>query len=252
MPSNESPNPLPTLPAHPPLPAPWGLRDLVFGIVVAAAGILALNLIVLAASLATGGTLDKSGVVLAVFVAAQDLVIITAAAMFSLVRYRVGWDRLGLRAFNLPVGCALSAALLMVSYAVRICYGLIALAFGYRPALQDVLFRLDTAGIGFVLTLFAAAIVAPIAEEIFFRGFMYGGLRGRISVVGATLVSTLFFTALHFSIDQFIPIFVLGIFLAWLYEKTGSLYPGIIFHLANNAISLALFALLKALGRLPV
>lgn len=224
---------------------------MVFGILAAAAGVIALNLILLAGSAATAGALAKNGIVLTVFVAIQDSMIVGAALLFSIVRYRVGWDRLGLRTFNAPLGCGLSIALLMASYGVRICYGLVALAFGYRPALQDVLFRLDTQGIGFVLTLIAAAVVAPIAEEIFFRGFLYGGLRGRIGTLGAMLVSTLFFTALHLSLDQFIPIFVLGLFLAWLYEKTGSLYPGILLHLSNNAISLVLLAVAKTIGTLP-
>jgi uncharacterized protein len=242
---------LPTLPTTSPLPAPWGVRELLFGIFTAAAGILALNLVLLAAAATTGGAPAKNGAVLTVFVALQDLVIVAAAALFSIARYCVGWAQLGLRGFNVPLGCGLSAALLFASYVVRICYGLVALAFGYKPALQDVLLRLDTEGFGLVLTLIAAAVVAPIAEEIFFRGFLYGGLRGRIGAIGAMLVSTLFFTALHFSIDQFIPIFFLGLFLAWLYEKTGSLYPGILLHLSNNAISLVLLAIVKAAGGLP-
>ncbi len=242
---------MPTLPTEPPLAAPWKLRDLLFGIVAAAMGILALNLLLLAVSLAIGGALAKNGIVLAIFVATQDLLIVGAAALFSVVRYRVGWERLGLRAFSVPFGCGLSAALLIVSYTVRICYGLFALVLGYRPAMQDVLLRLDTEGIGLVLTLIAAAVVAPIAEEIFFRGFLYGGLRGRIGVIGAMLVSTVFFTALHFTLDQFIPIFFLGLFLAYLYEKTGSLYPGMFLHATNNAVSLVLLALVKAMGGLP-
>ncbi len=248
MQTNEPQIDMPSLPTTPPLPAPWGWREVILGIVVAAAGILALNLILVAINFAVGGGLAKNGNVLTVFVAIQDLIVVGAAALFSVVRYRVGWDRLGWRAFNTPIGCGLSAALLMASYAVRIVYGSIAFAFGYHPALQDVLTRLGTTGIGFILTLIAAAVIAPIAEETFFRGFMYGGLRGRIGTVGAMLVSTLFFTALHLSIDQFIPIFFLGLFLAWLYEKTGSLYPGIILHASNNAISLVLLAIAKAMG----
>ena len=237
--------------ATPPLPASWGWHDLVLGIAAAGAGVIALNLIVAAGSAVTGGALVKNGIVLTIFVAVQDMLIVAAAAVFSIVRYRVGWDRLGFRAFDVAFGCGLSLTLLLVSYAVRICYGIIAAGLGYRPALQDVLSRLDTQGIGFILTLIAAAVVAPIAEETFFRGFVYGGLRGRIGTLGAMLISTLFFTALHFTLDQFIPIFALGIFLAWLYERTGSLYPGILLHASNNAISLILLAAARATGVLP-
>ncbi len=251
MQTNEPQLDMPSIPTTPPLSAPWGVRDLIFAILAAAAGILVLNVLLTVVNHLVGGTLVKNGVVLVVFVAIQDLIIVGAAVLFSVVRYRVGWDRLGLRAFNAPIGCGLAAALLIGSYAIRFCYAAAALLLGYHPALQDVLFRLDTEGIGLLLTFIAAAVIAPIAEETFFRGFMYGGLRGRIGAVGAMLVSTLFFTALHFSIDQFIPIFFLGLFLAWLYEKTGSLYPGILLHATNNGISLLLLAILKASGALP-
>ncbi|MCL4393335.1 MAG: CPBP family intramembrane metalloprotease [Chloroflexi bacterium] len=230
---------------------PWGLRDLLFGSLAAAVGVIALNLILLATGLVTLRSITRNGDTLALFVALQDLTVVGAAALFSLVRYHAGWETLGLRSFDRPLGCGLSVRLLAASYGVRICYGMVALAFGYQPALQDVLSQLDTQGIGFVLTLVAAAVIAPIAEELFFRGFLYGGLRKRVGVPAAMAVSTLLFTALHFTLDQFIPIFVLGLFLAWLYEKSGSLFPGIMLHSANNAISLILFALLKAMGGLP-
>jgi membrane protease YdiL (CAAX protease family) len=234
-----------------PLTAPWGWRDLAFGIAAGGAGLIVLNLILLALGAAAGGTVVKNGIVLTIFVAVQDSMIVGAAALFSIVRYRVGWDRLGFRGFNVALGCGLSIALLIFSYGVRICYGIVATGLGYRPALQDVLSRLDTQGFGFVLTLIAAAVIAPIAEETFFRGFVYGGLRGRIGSLGAMLVSTLFFTALHFTLDQFIPIFALGLTLAWLYERTGSLYPGMLLHASNNAISLVLLAFARATGILP-
>jgi len=73
-------------------------------------------------------------------------------------------------------------------------------------------------------------------------------LRARWGATGAMLISTLFFTALHFSIDAFIPILVLGLFLAWLYEKTGSLIPGIILHAANNGVAVIALFIVQALG----
>jgi membrane protease YdiL (CAAX protease family) len=194
---------------------------------------------------------EKNGLALIVFVALQDAVIVGAAILFSLVRYRVGGEMLGLKKFSAALGCWMSASLLIASYFIRLLYSVIAMAFGYRPSVQDVLNRLDTQGVAFWASFLAVAVIAPFAEEIVFRGFIYGGLRARFGVAVATISSTLFFTALHFSIEQFIPIFVLGLFLAWLYEKTGSLYPGIILHATNNAIALLLLAALRASGALP-
>jgi membrane protease YdiL (CAAX protease family) len=77
-------------------------------------------------------------------------------------------------------------------------------------------------------------------------------MRGRIGMGGALVGSALFFTALHFTLDQFIPIFILGLFLAWLYEKTGSLYPGICLHIANNALALVALMIIRATGLVPI
>jgi membrane protease YdiL (CAAX protease family) len=224
---------------------------MVVAVVLAAAGILVLNLVLFGVGAYFQVPLRGNRDLLAVFLVAQDLIVVTTAWLFSIVRYHVSWDRLGLRPYPAAAGCALSVGLLLASYVVRIVYGLVAVALGMRLQQQEVLTRLDTQGIGFLLTLFVGAVIAPVAEEIFFRGFLYGGLRRRIGILGAMLVSSVFFTALHLSLELFVPIFVLGLFLAWLYEYTGSLYPGILLHASNNAISLILFFLLQSSGLLP-
>ena len=237
-------------PSAPPR-VPWGVRDILFATLVSLGGIVVLNVLVIAVNWAMHSQVEKNGIALTLFVAVQDAIIVGAAMLFSLVRYRVNGESLGLRSFSTVLGCAMSAGLLIASYFVRLLYGVVAVAFGYRPSLQEVVTQLDTQGMGFVASFIAVAIIAPFAEELVFRGFIYGGLRSRFGVVVATMSSTLFFTALHFSIAQFIPLFVLGLFLAWLYEKTGSLYPGIILHATNNAISLLLLVLLRAIGNVP-
>lgn len=229
-------------------PVPWGWRDLLGAIAVAAVGIVLLNVTILA----LGGLLnirfrDESTLLMLIAIP-QNIIIVGAAWAFSGLRHNVGWDRLGLRQYDVAFGCLLSAALLGLSFFIRICYVIIAQLWGIELRAQDILLRLDVTGWGFVLTFFAVALFAPVAEEIFFRGFLYGGLRARIGVIGAMIASTLFFTALHFSVDVFIPIFVLGLFLAWLYEKTGSLYPGIILHAANNGVAVVALFIAQMLG----
>jgi membrane protease YdiL (CAAX protease family) len=241
-------NPLPLRPAVAFPQAPWGLRDLLGGIVFAAAGIIALNLGVLALGQWLNIPIRDNSTALMVSVIVQDLLILAAAALFSVARYRVGWDRLGLRGFDVAFGCLFSAGLFLLSYIIRLCYVVTAMLLGLRLKPQDVIARLDVSGWNALLTFFGVAIFAPIVEEIFFRGFLYGGLRARIGVVGAMIASTIFFTALHFSIDAFIPILVLGVFLAWLYEKTGSLIPGIFLHAANNGLAIVVLFIAQAMG----
>jgi membrane protease YdiL (CAAX protease family) len=186
--------------------------------------------------------------VLAVFVIIQDLIVVIGALVFGVLRYRVGLDRLGLCRFDVAFGCLLSLGLFFLSFAIRICYVLTMMLLGIQLQPQEVMTRLDVTGWNFFLTFFSAAIFAPVAEEIFFRGFLYGGLRARFGSIVAIIVSTVFFTALHFSLDAFVPILVLGLFLAWLYERTGSLYPGIILHASNNALAVIALLIAQSMG----
>jgi membrane protease YdiL (CAAX protease family) len=90
-----------------------------------------------------------------------------------------------------------------------------------------------------------AAIVAPVVEETVFRGMLYTALRARMRVWPAALVSGGIFAAVHPTLPgQFLPILALGVVLAMLREKTGSLAPSMVCHAINNAAMLALVRLL--------
>lgn len=84
--------------------------------------------------------------------------------------------------------------------------------------------------------------VAPFAEEVFFRGFLFGGLRSRMPAWAAALASGIFFGSIHLTTGNLAVVAqlsVLGIVLALLYERTGSLWPPIALHLLNNALAFA-------------
>ncbi|WP_162175102.1 CPBP family intramembrane glutamic endopeptidase [Fodinicurvata fenggangensis] len=91
-----------------------------------------------------------------------------------------------------------------------------------------------------LLTLFAAGLVAPIVEEVVFRGFFYGWLRTRYGQALSMVVSAGLFSLLH-GIAILIPaLFVVGLMLSWIYEKSKSLWPAIVMHSAFNCIMLGL------------
>jgi membrane protease YdiL (CAAX protease family) len=83
-------------------------------------------------------------------------------------------------------------------------------------------------------------IAAPISEEVCFRGMLYGGLRERLPRVGAALLGGLIFGALHAltGLSAVPPLIVFGFLLSLLYERTGSIVPGIILHMLNNSVAL--------------
>lgn len=79
-------------------------------------------------------------------------------------------------------------------------------------------------------------LISPFAEELFFRGFVYSGLRDRIGIKWAIILSALFFVSIH-DITIFSPFLFIGsIFLAWIYEKRKSLIPCISAHITLNLI----------------
>jgi membrane protease YdiL (CAAX protease family) len=82
-------------------------------------------------------------------------------------------------------------------------------------------------------------VVAPICEELFFRGYLFAALRRR-GLVLAALVTGLAFGGAHVAsapIGFIVPLGVLGVILCLLYERTGSLYPCMGLHALNNSIA---------------
>lgn len=83
-------------------------------------------------------------------------------------------------------------------------------------------------------------VAAPVSEETCFRGMLFGGLRTRLPRLAAALISALVFGALHATtgISAVPPLIFFGFVLALLYERTGSIVPGIILHMLNNSVAL--------------
>jgi membrane protease YdiL (CAAX protease family) len=83
-------------------------------------------------------------------------------------------------------------------------------------------------------------VAAPISEEVCFRGMLFGGLRTRMPRLAAALLSALIFGGLHAltGLSAVPPLIAFGFVLALLYEKTGSIVPGILLHMLNNSVAL--------------
>lgn len=119
----------------------------------------------------------------------------------------------------------------------------------YVPEKQPVveLFLKETDPAFLAYTSVFAAVVGPLFEELFFRGFMYSAVRKYIGVFWATLLTAAVFAALHTNVVGFLPIMVLGILLAYLYEKTGTLVSSITVHIMHNLSMVYFVFLLKQL-----
>lgn len=92
------------------------------------------------------------------------------------------------------------------------------------------------------------AVLAPLAEEFFFRGMLFRAVANGIGVLGGAIVSGLIFGAMHIDslaserLLQVVPLIILGISFALLYSWTGTLYAPIALHATNNALAAASYA----------
>jgi len=98
-----------------------------------------------------------------------------------------------------------------------------------------------------VVTLAATVVLAPVFEEIIFRGLLYGSLRARFGVAPSIIVSALIFAIAHgYGAAGFASVFFSGALWAWSYERTRSVLPAIAAHMANNAsVGITLLWLLR-------
>jgi membrane protease YdiL (CAAX protease family) len=190
---------------------------------------------------------------LTVVALAQNAVFVAIPLYVALARYRVSAATLGLRVDGWPrlaaVGLLGAAAAMLLAVGMeRAVVSLLGLAIGPARAeamaaaehAEDPLLPiLNTLRGGPDLAWFFVllAIVVPVGEEVFFRGFVYGGLRARWGPPAAAAASALFFAAVHLQLLHGVPIFALGLLLAWLYARTGSLLPPIVAHAAHNVVA---------------
>ena len=172
------------------------------------------------------------------------LFLITAAVWVVPV-YIVAIRRRGARAADLgfaraPWGASakLVGSAFVTFIGTSIVWGIIARHFRI-PLQPDMLKRFPSGWHGLALALFLAAVVAPIAEETFFRGFLFAGLRKNYPFWIAAAGSASIFAAGHMVPGAILPLFVLGFLFAWLRERTGSLWPSIAMHMLNNALYFA-------------
>jgi len=119
----------------------------------------------------------------------------------------------------------------------------------YTPPMEPVvkLFLEEKSLLLLMYSAVFAIVFGPICEEIFFRGFMYPALKKRMGALMSIICTAFLFSVLHTNAVGFLPIMVLGVLLAYLYEKTGSLVPSIGVHVIHNAGMMLLVFLTKGL-----
>ena len=219
----------------------WSLKDTIWGLI----GGMILALIAPVVVLPFDPSLDSDGALLAaqaLFGLCLLAVPVAIASGWSRGGLKAAWQRLGLRRFA-------SSALgwmLLVLFVYYLFAGLFS-SLVVQPEQDDISGDLGVGDDNILVAVIAVLLIvvlAPISEELFFRGFVFSGLRSRLTLWPAALIAGLIFGLPHAptGITTVLPLAALGVALCWLYDRTGSLWPPMIAHFINNALALAILS----------
>lgn len=212
---------------------PWWYAFAGFGAGVA--GTVVIGAIFVLAALALGAEEEDPGVTIGATLI-QFVSFVGAALGLAYLSGRPRAWHFGLRRTRLWPAVGLTVLGFVVFFAVLVGYGALV-----RPPEQTVLDDLgaDEGTAALIAAGVMAIVVAPVAEEIFFRGFLYSALRSSFPIWAAVLIAGGIFGALHFFTGPLSvpPLILFGAILCLLYEVTGSLYPSIALHAFNNMIA---------------
>jgi membrane protease YdiL (CAAX protease family) len=238
---------------------PWKVEPiarLILGIVAS----LALGM--LAASLASRWIpetfpIDKSLVLMAVHTLALHGAILFWVHLF-VQEHQISWNEAfgfseGSKGRVMLLGVAAAVATLPIILALQLGSAFVMKAFSWEPVAQNVVQQIQEGGTldRQIFFFIVAVILAPVAEEILFRGVLYPSLR-RMGYPRVALLGTSFlFAAIHYNAATFIPLMVLALVLTFLYERTNNLLASIACHSCFNCINFTFLMLQKYLPNFP-
>ena len=153
--------------------------------------------------------------------------------LFIFAWRRIPLRHIGFGGFSLRT-MGLGCGLLITGYFFIIVHNMLLYFLGVDTQGEQILKVFDDleSPVWFVLV---AVIAAPLVEEIFFRGFLFQGFRQRYGWIAGILLSSSLFAAAHLDPVAFIPTFVLGAVMAYVYHRSNSVWPGVILHFLVNA-----------------
>lgn len=183
-----------------------------------------------------------------------DTLAVVFIIYFTVIQYGEPLAALGISARNFLknvfYGVVGYVALIPVLILMLVIIAVIINITRYIPERQLVVeLFLKEKGVAFLTysSLFAA-IIGPVIEELFFRGFLYSALKKYIGIFWAMTATASLFAVLHTHVVGFFPIMALGMLLAYLYEKTGTLVSSITVHVIHNVSMVLLVFLVKQIG----
>lgn len=231
--------------------APWSLKEVIL-IITSSAILILLSAIVLhltAINEIIETSKYRSLMLIGLFLL-QWLLIIAPMLGISMYKqkHRLKWGDLGFKKISPVKTLGLVAWGYLIFLSVTLIISLIILYTGVQiPGYQVQEQILPIFGTDLVSLIIAGSIIvviAPIIEEIYFRGFLLRALSDKFGIIYGSIISAAIFATLHLQFQSIIPLFVLGLIINSLVIKSKSLWPAISFHILNNAIAFTLRVLI--------
>ncbi len=206
---------------------PWSLDDAWIGV-----GLLVIIQVALALTVLVSKPPKVYGSIIVVFL---ELVYIFPALIILSLRH-ASFGLLGYRKFDSRF-IVIGVSLVLASYVVTLINNNLFVMFGKDIQADEIQKLLSELASPYAF-IFTAVIIAPFVEESFFRGFLFAGFRQRYGYQKAAILSSAIFAAAHLQISVLVPTFLLGYIFSYLYQKSNSIFPGMLMHFLVNAFGI--------------
>ncbi|MGE4013413.1 MAG: lysostaphin resistance A-like protein, partial [Alphaproteobacteria bacterium] len=214
-------------------------------VIAAVAGAL---ILIVGGAIALRLVLPDANIIGLLVVEAAGLIFAVYAAVVRLPG--IGWSGVGLR----------PAPAIWTWLAIPIAFGAMIVAAALTYAVLYAIGEIDTnpqlkalapaafGGLWAKLGLIAmAGLVVPFAEELLFRGVLYTWLRQHLGFIAVAVITSALFAVAHLLPSRVIGFFVVGMFAAYLREKSNSIWPSVVLHASFNSLNLAILLFLAPL-----
>ena len=222
----------------------WHKKDLIFGLLGMFIGFALIFSLLIPISMNTdmaNWTLDIVTFTLTIFWQLSFICLV----IFLAKRRNLNFSQIG---FRKPKDWKVILSLVLACYGILIFYGLLielisfaGIDLGMLKGTNQIVISETGSLIQTILYVailaLAVVIVAPIAEEVFFRGLIYRAIGGMYSPVWGMIISGFLFGLFHFNLGVLVPFSLIGMLLAWGFQSTGSLIVPITVHFIINSIS---------------
>lgn len=190
-------------------------------------------------SASTSPTFDSTYAVLAL----EAVAIIASIYLFARLRRRLSWADIGLRpATASQIRRAIIVGLLCFVVVTPVLAGFNALMNEpiVSPQAPLVVGQGGFTWARFIIMLALGGMIVPFAEELFFRGIVYTWMRGRLGIWSSVFASALVFGVAHAVFPMVaLGAFIVGLALAFVYERNGTLWAPVVVHAVFNTVNLS-------------